>query len=92
MNTIIIGSDHGGFELKKQIAKYLDEKGYKTLDLGCHTSESCDYPIIAKAVAKEVLSKPRVIISLFAEYDLPELSKPQKAITLRILSSPSHNK
>ena len=56
MNTIIIGSDHGGFELKKQIAKYLDEKGYKTLDLGCHTSESCDYPIIAKAVAKEVLS------------------------------------
>ena len=60
---IIIGSDHGGFRLKNEIVEHLKKLEYEVLDLGCYSLESCDYPIIAKAVAKEVLnSKARGIL------------------------------
>ena len=55
MTRIIIGSDHGGYNLKKEIIKHLLELKYDVSDLGCYTQESCDYPDIAKSVAKEVL-------------------------------------
>ena len=54
---IIIGSDHGGYRLKNEIIKHIEEAGYEVNDLGCYSAESCDYPVIAKAVAKEVLAK-----------------------------------
>lgn len=57
MTSIIIGSDHGGFKLKLEIIKHLQELGYKVSDLGCYNTESCDYPIIAKAVAEKVLEE-----------------------------------
>ena len=52
---IIIGSDHGGFNLKNAILDYLKSKGYELEDYGCYSTESCDYPIIAKSVAQKVL-------------------------------------
>ena len=55
MTSIIIGSDHGGFNLKKEIIIHLEKLGYKVSDLGCYSSESCDYPVVAKAVAQKVL-------------------------------------
>ena len=56
MASIIIGSDHGGFKLKNEIIKHLQKLGVQVSDLGCYNEESCDYPVVAKAVAKEVLS------------------------------------
>lgn len=56
MASIIIGSDHGGFELKSIVTKHLEELGYQVSDLGCYNKESCDYPVIAKQVATEVLN------------------------------------
>ncbi|MBA7708825.1 hypothetical protein ES703_117729 [subsurface metagenome] len=41
---IAIGSDHGGFSLKEELRKYLDELGYKVKDCGPYSPESCDYP------------------------------------------------
>ncbi len=55
IKRIIIGSDHGGFNLKGEIISHLQQKDYEIIDLGCNSAESCDYPPIAKAVAKEVL-------------------------------------
>ena len=55
MTKIIIGSDHGGFNLKKEIINYLNDKKHEIVDLGCYTTDSCDYPVIAKSVANEVL-------------------------------------
>ena len=52
---IIIGSDHGGYNLKQAIIKHLKDTGYEVDDLGCYSTESCDYPVIAKAVSKKVL-------------------------------------
>lgn len=53
---IIIGSDHGGYGLKNEIIKHLEASGYEVVDCGCYSTESCDYPPIAQAVAKEVLA------------------------------------
>ncbi|MCG2717265.1 MAG: ribose 5-phosphate isomerase B, partial [Nanoarchaeota archaeon] len=51
---VIIGSDHGGFELKQKIKKYLDSKEIQTDDVGVKDNVSCDYPDYAAAVAKRV--------------------------------------
>lgn len=52
---IIIGSDHGGFSLKSLIKAHLEQQGIEVEDLGCYNEDSCDYPVIAKEVAKKVL-------------------------------------
>ena len=56
MTSIIIGSDHGGFNLKQAIIEYLKNKSLNVVDLGCYNAESCDYPVIAKSVAEKVLA------------------------------------
>ncbi len=54
---IAIGSDHGGYKLKEEIKRYLDEKDISYDDKGTFSEESVDYPNIAKAVAKDVSNK-----------------------------------
>lgn len=54
MLKIAVGSDHGGFELKEKIVEYLKLNKFEFKDFGTFTSESCDYPKIAKTVALEV--------------------------------------
>ncbi len=51
---IAIGSDHGGYALKKAIEKHLEERGLEYKDLGCHSGESCDYPEFGRAVGQAV--------------------------------------
>ena len=55
--TIAIGSDHAGFELKEQIKKSLESEGYIITDFGTNSSDSVDYPLIAKALAASVAAK-----------------------------------
>ena len=50
-----LGCDHGGYELKQEIKKYLDEKGIEYKDYGCDSLDSVDYPIYAKKVAHAIL-------------------------------------
>ncbi|MFX0212307.1 MAG: ribose 5-phosphate isomerase B [Candidatus Hodarchaeota archaeon] len=54
MKKIIIGSDHGGFELKKFLIPYLKGLGYEVVDYGCYTSDPVDYPDIALSVAQDI--------------------------------------
>ena len=56
-NMIAIGCDHGGVELKNEIVKHLEKKGIECKDVGCYTSESCDYPVYAKKVTDLITSK-----------------------------------
>ncbi|MFO7152783.1 MAG: ribose 5-phosphate isomerase B [Bacillota bacterium] len=51
---IAVASDHGGFALKKEIVKFLQEKGLEYEDLGTYTEESVDYPEIAFKLAEAV--------------------------------------
>ena len=54
---IAIGCDHGGFRLKEEIIKYLEEKSIEYKDFGCMNEERVDYPNIAKEVSKAVQEK-----------------------------------
>lgn len=54
---IAIGSDHGGYKLKEEIKRYLEEKEIEYIDCGTFNEESVDYPEIAKAVSLEVQNK-----------------------------------
>lgn len=51
---IAIGCDHGGYELKEHVKKHLMEIGYEVTDMGCDSTDSCDYPIYGKKVAEAV--------------------------------------
>ncbi len=53
---IAIGSDHGGYELKRKIIAHLEKRGLEVKDLGCDGPKSCDYPAYGHAVAREVAS------------------------------------
>ena len=54
--AVVIGSDHGGFELKQVLKEHLISKGFEVLDVGCYDTNSVDYPDIAEKAAKELLS------------------------------------
>lgn len=53
---IALGSDHGGFALKQEIIKYLEDNNIQYKDYGCYDENSCDYPQYAKAVANAIVS------------------------------------
>lgn len=52
--TILIGNDHGGYELKRKILAYLDERGIAYRDFGSDSGEIVRYPHYAVRVAKAV--------------------------------------
>lgn len=52
---IAIGSDHGGFELKKEIMEHLESKNIEFKDFGTHSEDAVDYPDYGHAVAHAVL-------------------------------------
>ena len=54
---LIIGSDHGGLFLKNKIIEHLKNENYNVEDVGCYSSDSCDYPDIAKLVCKKVITE-----------------------------------
>lgn len=54
---IAIGADHGGYKLKEEIKKYLEEKEIDYIDVGTYTEERTDYPIYAEKVAKKLQNK-----------------------------------
>ena len=51
---IALGSDHGGFDLKQEVIKYLEEKHIAYKDFGCENKNSCDYPDFGRAAAEAV--------------------------------------
>ena len=52
-----LGSDHGGFELKEEIKKHLEDRQIEVVDYGTHTTDSVDYPDYGKKVAHKVMDK-----------------------------------
>jgi RpiB/LacA/LacB family sugar-phosphate isomerase len=51
---VVIGGDHGGFELKRALIPVLQAMGCEVADVGTHSAEACDYPLIAYTVASAV--------------------------------------
>ena len=51
---IAIGCDQGGYALKQEIMKHLEERGFEYKDFGSYSEASVDYPEYGKAVAHAV--------------------------------------
>ena len=52
--TVAVGADHAGFELKAMLAAELGRMGHGVLDLGTSGPESVDYPDYAGAVVAAI--------------------------------------
>lgn len=58
MEKIVLGADHGGYQLKEIIKKYLLARGdIEVIDLGTSSEESVDYPAYGAAVGRAVANK-----------------------------------
>jgi ribose 5-phosphate isomerase B len=51
-DAIAVGSDQLGFELKNELARHIEERGYQVVDYGTRSAEENeDYPDVAERVA-----------------------------------------
>ncbi len=55
MKTAVVGSDHGGLEIKAQIKTLLENAGFSVKDLGVTTTDSVDYPDTTEKVCREYM-------------------------------------
>lgn len=61
MLNIALASDHAGFDLKNAIIDFLKINNYNTIDFGCFSSDSCDYPDYAHPLAFAIEKDPEII-------------------------------
>lgn len=53
---VIVGSDHGGFELKEDLKAQLADLKIEVVDVGTNSETAVDYPDFGRAVAAQVSS------------------------------------
>jgi ribose 5-phosphate isomerase B len=57
VRRVAIGADHGSFDAKEMLKRFLESAGYKMVDVGTGNSTvKVDYPDFAVAVARKVVS------------------------------------
>ena len=49
-----IASDHGGYELKEYLIKWLTKRDCEVFDLGCYSKDSVDYPVYGNIVGQSI--------------------------------------
>ena len=52
--TIVLGSDHAGYEMKTQLVADLKASGREVIDVGAHNTDPSDYPDFAEAVGRAI--------------------------------------
>jgi len=54
ITSIVIGSDHAGFTLKKELMETLRHYGHDPVDVGSHDAQPADYPDVAIRVGEAI--------------------------------------
>ena len=54
---IALACDHGGYKLKEEVKKYLEETGIEYKDFGTYSEERADYPVYGVPAIKAVQNK-----------------------------------
>ena len=57
LEKIGLASDHRGYDLKQNLTKYLNKKGYTVIDYGCEDKNSHDYPEYAFKLGEAIRDK-----------------------------------
>jgi ribose 5-phosphate isomerase B len=55
MKPVYVGNDHGGCDLKREIAAHLGKKGIDVHDVGTGSADTVRYPYFAAEVARAIL-------------------------------------
>jgi ribose 5-phosphate isomerase B len=53
---LVLGADHAGYELKKELVEFLKSLGHEVEDVGTYSTAPVDYPDYAQAVAETVIA------------------------------------
>lgn len=56
MNRVVVANDHGAVELAQTLITHLKERGFEVTYLGVASTDSVDYPDMAKEATTEFLS------------------------------------
>jgi ribose 5-phosphate isomerase B len=56
VRKVALGSDHSCFSQKETLKAFIEGLGYQVVDVGCRGGEKVDYPDVAVAVCKRVVS------------------------------------
>lgn len=51
---IVVASDHVGYEMKKELQKYMTELRHNVEDIGCHSTDRTEYPIFGREAAEKL--------------------------------------
>lgn len=63
-DSLVLCSDHAGFELKEHLKAWLTKQGLTIVDAGCFSADSVDYPkIVESAVA--AMGKNKITYGMF---------------------------
>jgi len=60
-NSLVLASDHAGYDLKQQIKTYLEKNNYQVKDLGPFNNDSVDYPDYGKILGDFILSNKNIL-------------------------------
>ncbi len=52
---IVIGADHGGYDLKNELIPFLESSNHVVADVGAYNDKPSDYPDFSKAVAQKII-------------------------------------
>ncbi|WP_395710669.1 ribose 5-phosphate isomerase B [Reyranella sp.] len=53
---VVVGSDHAGFAMKRELMPFLQELGHEIDDVGSYDPDPVDFPDIARKVAAAIVS------------------------------------
>lgn len=53
---IVIGCDHAGYAIKGAVKDHLMSLGHEVIDVGTNSTDSCHYPVYAKAACEKILN------------------------------------
>jgi len=51
---IVMASDHGGYQMKKELKEYIESFGHIVEDIGTHSSARAEYPIYGRLAADKL--------------------------------------
>ncbi len=63
--NVVLGCDHGGFELKEEVKKFLDEQNFKVNDINPEYKNPIDFVRSAHKVCETVLKEENTLGFLF---------------------------
>jgi glycine hydroxymethyltransferase len=55
--VVVLGADHGGFQLKEALKQHLQTQGIDFVDLGTKSTDSCDYTDFAQEVGRAIVQR-----------------------------------